>query len=51
MEKANEIDTLLARIVSIIREEAIGERGKELAIDLRSVKQYLERIERLNGNL
>ncbi len=46
MESA-EIDTLLDRIVSIC-EDAIGTRGKELDIDLRSVKQYLERIEILN---
>ncbi len=46
MESA-EIDTLLDRIVSIC-EDAIGTRGKELDIDLRTVKQYLERIESLN---
>ncbi len=49
MEKASEIDTLLDRIASIC-EEATGERGKELAIDLRTMKQYLERIERLNDS-
>ncbi len=47
MEKASEIDTLLDRIASIC-EEAVGTRGEELTIDLRTVFQYLERIERLN---
>ncbi len=50
MEKASEIDTLLDRIVSIC-EDAIGTRGEELNIDLRTVLMYLQRIERLNKEI